>query len=111
VLRKTGLTQDGVRNYLREHPPAGEQMTRKRGVVVGASASGAIERAESQAMSTKSEYVGTEHVLLALLDEQGGAASGILDAYKSDRATMRQSLVQMLVSHVVIQWPSFEPEK
>ena len=37
VLRKAELTQEGLRDYLREHPPSGEQTTRKKGVVVGAS--------------------------------------------------------------------------
>ena len=108
VLRKNGLTQDDVRDYLREHPLTGEQTKRKRGVVVGKSASETMQRAYSQARATSCKYVGTEHVLLALLDEQGGAASGILDKYKGDRETMRQSLVEMVSSKVVIQWPSFE---
>ncbi len=98
VLGKTGLTRDAVAAYLREHPSTGEQETRKGGVVVGRSASDAMQRAESQARITKCNYVGTEHVLLALLDEQGGAASGILDRFKIDRSTMRRSLVEMFSS-------------
>lgn len=108
VLRAAGFTTNGVEDYLREHPPAEELTTAKRGVVVGTAAIGVMERAEYEARDTNCNHLGTEHVLLALLEEQGGTASGTFDAFKCDRTMMRQSLIGQFSSSMTIQWPLIE---
>jgi ATP-dependent Clp protease ATP-binding subunit ClpC len=108
VLRAAGFTPDGVEDYLRKNRPEEQSTTLKGGVAVGITAIGTMERAESEARDTNCNYVGTEHVLLALLEEQRGTASGVLDASKCGRTTMRQSLIGGLSSSMTIKWPPTE---
>src|SRR5262245_44080320 len=68
VLRRVGLTVTNVEQYLQTHRARPERTIRRRGSIVGSSALEAMEHAETHATDTECHYIGTEHVLLALLD-------------------------------------------
>jgi len=53
-----------------------------------------MERGEVEARKTDCNYIGTDHVLLVLSDEEQGDARDIFDAHKVDRARMRQLLLR-----------------
>src|SRR5258708_3234725 len=51
-----------------------------------------MDDADSHAKDAKDEYVSTEHLLLAILDEKDGAASRVLRANGADPAAVRAAL-------------------
>jgi ATP-dependent Clp protease ATP-binding subunit ClpC len=53
-----------------------------------------LERAAAEATALDHEYVGTEHILLALLADDGGVAEALLAALRVDRARVRESVLQ-----------------
>lgn len=49
----------------------------------------ALMRARDHAASRRNEYIGTEHILLGLLDETGGPVSTVFDRVGADRQAIR----------------------
>lgn len=52
----------------------------------------ALMRSRDHAASRHHGYVGTEHILLSLLDEQEGPAATVLDKLQVDRDMMRSTI-------------------
>ena len=98
ALHRAGLTVTHVEQYLQTHRARPERTIEKRGSVVANSAFKTIVQAESHAADTQRHYIGTEHVLLALLDEQSGEACDLFDAHKIDRESMRAALFGLFKS-------------
>src|SRR6266571_515502 len=55
-----------------------------------------LQRAREEAARLGHDYVGSEHVLLGLLGEEGGQAAVVLRGHKIDRAALRQRVVAEL---------------
>jgi len=110
ALTEAGLTQESIERCLHKMPIRAEQTEQKSGDRVGSSASEAMRRAEPYAQATDCNYVGTEHVLLALLQEHQGDASDILDSHRVDRTLMSRLLFAKAQRRDVILWPAFESE-
>ena len=53
-----------------------------------------LENAREEARRLKHEYVGTEHMLLALLHERTGIGSEVLDNLHVDRSAIQQGIEQ-----------------
>ena len=60
-------------------------------------AKAALKLAESTARSWKHSYIGTEHILVGLLDEQEGTAGKILEEFGVDREKL-ESLITKLIT-------------
>ena len=60
-------------------------------------ATAALKLAESTARSWKHSYIGTEHILVGLLDEQEGTAGKILEEFGVDREKL-ESLITKLIA-------------
>lgn len=60
-------------------------------------AKAALKLAESAARSWKHSYIGTEHILVGLLDEQEGTAGKILEEFGVDREKL-ESLITKLIA-------------
>lgn len=60
-------------------------------------AKAALKLAESTARSWKHSYIGTEHILVGLLDEQEGTAGKILEEFGVDREKL-ESLIMKLIA-------------
>ena len=60
-------------------------------------AKAALQIAESAARSWKHSYIGTEHILVGLLDEQEGTAGKILEEFGVDREKL-ESLITKLIA-------------
>ena len=60
-------------------------------------AKAALKLAESAARSWKHSYIGTEHILVGLLDEQEGTAGKILEEFGVDRKKL-ESLITKLIA-------------
>lgn len=105
ALETAGLSADAVESHLQGLSLPARPTMKKRGALVSKSVMQTMERAEAEAEKTGCAYVGTEHVLLALLAETDGDAHAILDAHGVDRVTMRQSLG---AARVQIIWPEFK---
>lgn len=60
-------------------------------------AKAALKLAESTARSWKHSYIGTEHILVGLLDEQEGTAGKILEEFGVDREKL-ESLITKLIA-------------
>ncbi len=56
---------------------------------------GVLEAAQSEADAMKDEYVSTEHILLAIADEKGGAAADVLRAHGVDRDRILKALAEV----------------
>jgi ATP-dependent Clp protease ATP-binding subunit ClpC len=55
-----------------------------------------LELTLQEALALEHDYIGTEHILLGLVDENGGVASSILDQFGADAATVRNEVLQTL---------------
>jgi hypothetical protein len=62
----------------------------------GASWSPAVSNTPGRRSSTTSDYIGTEHILLALLDEGDGVAAQVLAKLGADLNQVRQQVIQLL---------------
>ncbi len=54
-----------------------------------------LDRAQSEADAMKDEYISTEHILLAIAEEKGGAAAEVLRAHGVDRDRLLKALSEV----------------
>jgi len=54
-----------------------------------------LDQAQAEADAMKDEYISTEHILLALAEEKGGAAAGVLRAHGVDRDRILRALSEV----------------
>ena len=62
------------------------------GVTLGRSALLALERAEAEARSRETTYLGIEHLLLGILAEENGEATDLFASVHIDRERLRQTV-------------------
>lgn len=55
-----------------------------------------LERAQEEARGLRHSYIGTEHILLALLDEPGWASRRLVEARGITHGTVRAKVVRMM---------------
>ena len=65
-------------------------------------AKAALKLAESAARSWKHSYIGTEHILVGLLDEQEGTAGKILEEFGVDREKLESLITKLIAPSGVI---------
>ncbi len=97
LLKKLGVDPGGVAGEIEREleklpqvygPGAGQ-------VYISQRLNAVLEAAQSEADAMKDEYVSTEHILLAVADEKGGAAAGVLRAHGVDRDRILKALSEV----------------
>ncbi len=96
VLRRFGLNFDQLKLEIQKcfGDPGGAGVQGKRPLSPGARR--VLELAGEEAQSMNYNFVGTEHILLAILREGGNAAARILQNLKLDPESLRQAVVSAL---------------
>jgi ATP-dependent Clp protease ATP-binding subunit ClpC len=91
VLASFGVTHDRVRAAVVRMMGVGVAQTESELSLTGR-AQDVIDRARSEASTRDRQQVGTEHILLALMGEQHGAAARIMLQLDADPAAIRSAL-------------------
>ncbi|HEU5041644.1 MAG TPA: ATP-dependent chaperone ClpB [Gemmatimonadales bacterium] len=95
-LNVTALTQETEREMARfPTQEGGAEPTFSREV------NRVFDRADAEAGKLGDAYVSTEHLLLALAEEKGTTARGLLSAHKVDAEALRRALAEVRGSHRV----------
>jgi len=98
ILEQCGLTVAIAERFWVLHSIRSEQTTLSRALLVGKSVIAVMERAETQARRTECRFIGTDHVLLGLLEEVLGDACDLFDTQKVDRTRLHELLAQRLAN-------------
>ena len=100
VLARLGVQRDDVLAAVLERTPRVEGATPPRAVPFSADTKAVLQATLDEALNLAHNYIGTEHMLLAL--QRGGtdAASEILTAAGADAATLRSTLTEVFREHL-----------
>ena len=85
VLRNFGLSVEVVENYLSTRRSSPDDALAQDASPIGKSGQVAFQRAEAVAAKLDHTYVGTEHLLLAILMENAGEAADLFASLQVDR--------------------------
>ena len=96
ALRRMGLDQEQVRLKIEEQETEGGDMKKHRPVQLAPSVKKVLVRAQDEARSLFHGYVGTEHILLGLLNDDGGVAARILQDFGVTAAEARRQILKEL---------------
>lgn len=100
ILDESGITRDGVEQKIQERipaewsQPAGHEPTPVRTPL----ATRCLERALTEALAMGHNYIGTEHLLLALFDDPEGLAAKILTDLGLEASAVKARVVALLAS-------------
>jgi len=109
ILNQSGLTVELTEHYLRAHPPISEETMQISDMIIGKSIITGFERAKKEAQGSRCGYIGTDHVLLAICDENKGHANDLFNTLNIDRTRLRQMLVERLSAKPPFDLSKFEP--
>jgi ATP-dependent Clp protease ATP-binding subunit ClpC len=90
VLRKGGLSVAAVESYLSLRRNSPENPMNEKATSLGNSAVATFERAEADAHRRHNTYLGTEHLLLGIVDEESGEAVDLFASLHIDRARIKK---------------------
>jgi ATP-dependent Clp protease ATP-binding subunit ClpC len=95
VLGSLGISRDAVRQRTLEAVPRGEQPPSGH-IPFTPAAKKLLEQSLRESRALGHDYIGTEHILLALLGEGGGTAAQVLTGLGADADGARAQVVRML---------------
>ncbi len=95
VLKILGLTVERVRAGVLDIVGSGEELAPGQ-IPFTPRAKTVLELSLREALSLSHNYIGTEHILLGLVRENGGVAARILLDRDADAETVRDEVIQML---------------
>ena len=98
LLGLADITFEKAEDYIAQHADYREPFRVSGHINVGQSASNAILRAEKEADDLQHTLVGTEHLLLAILEERVGPAGAFFGFFQIDRAEMARRIRKELGS-------------
>lgn len=94
ILKNLDINPDDLIAYLRENMPKGKkEYTEGMAPELSARAKQALELAWHAARNLEHDYVGSEHILLALLEEGEGLAAQTLQKYGLTETKLRQAIL------------------
>ena len=98
ALSSIGIDLEEVRRRIEESfgPGALDRTPGRCGTSFTPKAKQALELARREAKAFGHEYVGTEHLLLGLLQSEGGAGAAVLEALQLDVAVVRHQILARL---------------
>lgn len=97
VLRDFGVSLEVVEKYLSTRHSSAHGATTLDGSPADKSAQVAFQRAEAQAAKLDHTYVGTEHLLLAILIENEGEAADLFASLQVDRKAIGFEIFKEIV--------------
>ena len=92
VLASIGLELDSVRTAVEEVAPAGEEPAQVGDIGLTPRGKQVLEKGAAEARKLRHNYVGTEHLLLGLLQVTDGLAHRILQRYGDPSVIQNQTL-------------------
>ncbi len=95
VLTKLGVDLDALRAEIERHLPANPGKVKDQ-ITFTPRAKKVLMLAQKEARAMNLSYVGTEHILLALLKEEEGMAAQFLKAFDLDFEQVRQEILKEL---------------
>jgi len=96
VLQKMGLDLEALRLEIEKHVPAGPSQKTVGRIPLTPRARKVLDLAQREARELKHTYIGTEHILLALLREGEGVAAQVLKSLDLDHEQVRQEVLKEL---------------
>ena len=93
ILRKLGCTADSLRQGVTALGPTMGPTQTIGEFAFAASAGQVLERAAREAAAMSHIYIGTEHLLLALLAEESGGAASLFTMHRADVARARRTIL------------------
>jgi ATP-dependent Clp protease ATP-binding subunit ClpC len=94
VLESLGVTADGVSDRIVQMVGRGDEPTTAGAIPFTPEAKNALEEALREAQNLGQDHIDTEHLLLGLVREQGGAAARILLAFGADSERIRNEVIR-----------------
>jgi ATP-dependent Clp protease ATP-binding subunit ClpC len=109
VLVKFGISIDQVENYLSAKRSSDDDRPAEETPLIGKSAEVAFKRAEAAAAKLGHTYVGTEHLLLAILVEESGPAADLFVSLNADRKAIGSEVFKEIApAELWMQMPEAE---
>ncbi|HVF85858.1 MAG TPA: Clp protease N-terminal domain-containing protein, partial [Abditibacteriaceae bacterium] len=96
ILHKTGVNLSKVRDQINDEAEAGEGESTGSEPKLTPKAKRVLELAADEARHMRHYYIGTEHLLLALLHQETGRAAKVLQALGISLKTPREEVMQYL---------------
>jgi ATP-dependent Clp protease ATP-binding subunit ClpC len=103
VLQKLGIDLESVRGEVEKQAPGGTDQKMFGNVPYTPRVKKVLALAQKNAKSLRHTYVGTEHLLLGLLEDGGGVAAQVLRQFKVDLEQTRKEIIEELT-------PIFPPD-
>ena len=102
ILRKLGVPVSAIRSRLQELLEQGPKVAYESSqIYVAPRAAQALERAKVEADRLKDDYIGTEHLLVAVVQEDKGDSAKVLAEFKVNLEEVYQALQSIRGSHRV----------
>ena len=98
ALRQLGVTAAGVRGAIEDEVGRGKEPAPSGHIPFTKRAKKLLELSLREALQLKHNYIGTEHILLAIEREGDGLANKILTAQVGDLATVRSTVEDLIDS-------------
>ena len=95
ALQGLGISLDSVRRQVVETVGKGRRAPSGH-IPFSTRAKKVLELSLREALQLGHNYIGTEHVLLGLIREGGGAAAQVLEGHGADLARIRQAVIRLL---------------
>lgn len=109
ILKELGISLKQCRIEIEKLVPEGAQsLTNIVNLPFSPRAKRILEIAQEEANSLGHDYIGTEHILLALLREQDGVAAQVLSNMGINLEKVREEIIEMLGSSEVPPSPPFQ---
>jgi hypothetical protein len=100
ILGEAGITREHVVERIVAVAPRGPAIAADVNLPYTPRASASLERALAEALSLGHNYVGTEHILLALFDDRESLAASILVDLGADYQRFRDQVVEKLSGYI-----------
>ncbi len=111
ILKELGISLKQARIEIEKLVPQGPQTFTTGGQIpFSPRAKRIMELAEEEANNLNHDYIGTEHILLALLREQDGVAYQVLSNMGVNIGKVRDEIIEMLSSSDVPPPPHFQED-
>lgn len=93
IIKALGLDQEELKNYVQEQMATGNYQGESPGLTPRAKR--VLQMSYQEAQELGHNYIGTEHILLALVQEQEGLAAQILKKHAVTHPKLRQAVIKV----------------
>lgn len=97
VLHRLGLGLENARDEIKEIVPTGERVT-AGSIPFTPRANAVLEQALRESLSLGHDWIGSEHILLALAKERDGVAARILERHEASDERVRDETLRLMAA-------------